>query len=112
MTTSATALLAKTQGQHGFWLTNHADIIEPQVSSLISIHGEATALALINTTDSNASKDLYKVIEHVRDSVEAAEHNPKHEDDYFNAGGFFAHWQQYSEAEKLEFISQALEVAL
>ena len=77
MTTSATALLAKTQGQHGFWLTNHADIIEPQVSSLISIHGEATALALINTTDSNASKDLYKVIEHVRQAVEDAEHNPK-----------------------------------
>lgn len=111
MTTSVDNLLAKTQGQHGFWLTNHADIIEPQVSSLINIHGEATALALINTTDSNASRDLLKVIEHVRDSVEAAEHTPKHEDDYFNAGGFFAHWQQYSEAEKLELISQALEVA-
>ena len=110
MTTSATALLAKTQGQHGFWLTNHADIIEPQVSSLIDIHGDKTALALINTTDSNASRDLYKVIEHVRQAVEEAEHNPKHEDDYFNAGGFFGHWSQYNEAEKLEFISQALEV--
>ena len=103
MTTAVNNLLAKTQGQHGFWLTNHADIIEPQVSSLIDIHGEATALALINTTDSNASRDLLK-------AVEDAEHNPKHEDDYFNAGGFFAHWDQYSEAEKLEFISQALEV--
>lgn len=110
MTTAVNNLLAKTQGQHGFWFTNHADIIEPQVSSLISIHGEATALALINTTDSNASRDLLKVIEHVRQAVEDAEHNPKHEDDYFNAGGFFAHWDQYSEAEKLEFISQALEV--
>lgn len=100
--------LKNTQGQHGFWLTNHADIIEPQVSSLISIHGEATALKLINTTDSNASKSLYKTIEAVREAVEADQHNANHEDDYFNAGGFFAHWELYTQIEKLEFIGKAI----
>lgn len=99
--------LEKTQGQHGFWLSNHAELIEDQVSSLVNIHGEATALQLINTTDSNASKSIYKTIEHIREAVKAAEHNPNHEDDFFNAGGFFAHWDNYSQAEKLELIAGA-----
>ena len=49
--------LKNTQGQHGFWLTNHADIIEPQVSSLIDIHGEATALALIACQGNEAEEE-------------------------------------------------------
>lgn len=33
------------------------------------------------------------------------EFNPDHEDDYFNAGGFSAHWQAYTEAEQTELIN-------
>ena len=35
------------------------------------------------------------------------EYNPKHPDDYNNAGGFFAHWNSYSEAEQNELIEAA-----
>lgn len=36
------------------------------------------------------------------------EYNPKHEDDYFNAGGFGAHWLEYTTDEKIELLSEAL----
>lgn len=35
------------------------------------------------------------------------EFNPKHEDDYFNAGGFTGHWASYSTDEKIELITEA-----
>ena len=33
-------------------------------------------------------------------------HNPLHEDDYFNAGGFMAHWSDYTADERDELIKQ------
>jgi len=36
------------------------------------------------------------------------EFNPKHEDDYFNAGGFYGHWSTYTEDEKAELLKGVL----
>lgn len=39
-------------------------------------------------------------LEMLHNIVFAREYNPAHEDDYFNAGGFFAHWSMYSDEER------------
>lgn len=102
-------LLEETKHGHGFWLTNHQELIEDQVASLIKIHGYKTALALINDNTSQAHKSIYKTIEHIREALYQAEQNANHVDDYFNAGGFFGHWGQLTQDEKLTYIGNALE---
>ena len=38
------------------------------------------------------------------------EYNPKHQDDYGNAGGFYGHWEWYSDEERAELLAKAKEV--
>lgn len=108
LNTDLASFLAGTVSQHGFLLMHYHEVIEPQVTSLIEMYGESTALELINTTDSQASASLLQTIRAVKAAVFETEWNANHPDDYYNAGGFFAHWEQYTAEEKLEFISQAL----
>lgn len=50
--------------------------------------------------DSETQKRLHAI-------VFEREHNEKHPDDYFNAGGFFAHWSEYTDEERLELLKEA-----
>jgi hypothetical protein len=45
--------------------------------------------------------------ERLEEVVFDREFNPKHEDDYFNAGGFYGHWTCYTEDEQMGLIEQA-----
>ena len=36
------------------------------------------------------------------------EYNKKHPDDYSNAGGFYAHWDLYTDEERRELINEAI----
>lgn len=46
-------------------------------------------------------------LEHLHELVFEREYNEKHPDDYFNAGGFFAHWRSYTDEERAELIEEA-----
>lgn len=43
-------------------------------------------------------------LDHLKDVVFEREYNDKHPDDYFNAGGFIAHWHDYTDDEREELL--------
>lgn len=55
---------------------------------------------------------LENIAPEVREALETLvyerEFNPKHEDDYFNAGGFGGHWTTYTTDEKIELMTEVL----
>lgn len=55
---------------------------------------------MLETLNETQLERLYEI---VRDR----EFNPKHEDDYFNAGGFYGHWSTYTEDERNELLKGA-----
>lgn len=100
-------LLTRTSGQHGFWLSNHIEIIEKELQEALNKYGLNMTVELVNKIDSPFVTGLYKKIEAVKELVYSQEFNEKHEDDYFNAGGFFGHWSTYTAEEKAELIGKA-----
>lgn len=99
-------LLISTSGQHGFWLSNHIEIIESDLNELLSKHGLIKACSILNETGNPITSAIYKKIETVKDAVYSQEFNKNHEDDYYNAGGFFAHWSMYTAEEKTELLER------
>ena len=45
--------------------------------------------------------------ERLHELVFQREYNDNHPDDYFNAGGFFAHWDMYTDEEREELLTIA-----
>lgn len=56
-------VLERTQSQHGFWLINHKNIIRAALITAIMTKGIQGTVDLLNETDSQLSKDIYKMIE-------------------------------------------------
>ena len=103
-------VLPRIDDPNGSSFASHAEIVEPVIDSLVDIHGRESAVQILNTPGSETVRFMFELISVVRELVFDAEFNPNHPDDYSNAGGFFAHWYQYSEYERLEFMSKGLEL--
>lgn len=61
-----------------------------------------------------SSRDAHQLLnddelDRLKDIVFEREYNDNHPDDYFNAGGFFAHWNMYTEEERQELLDKVRE---
>lgn len=56
--------------------------------------------------DAHLSLSEYE-LEILEEMVFAREYNDNHPDDYFNAGGFIAHWHYYTDEEREELLKEA-----
>lgn len=46
-------------------------------------------------------------VDRLHELVFQREYNPRHEDDWYNAGGFFGHWNSYTPEEQQQLIKEA-----
>lgn len=55
-------LLSISEGQHGFWLVNHLEAIEKDLTELLDNFGLVITAGILNEIDNPITKNIYKKI--------------------------------------------------